>query len=309
MPTWLITGSSSGLGLAITRYILSQGHNVIATSRNPAKTPSAVREITAHPHARWLTLDVTWSKPDIDAFVRRAWTEFDGIDVLVNNAGYSLLGAAEDIPEDGAKAQFEVNFWGAVRATQAVLPLMRERAAAAAAAGGGSGGGGGGRGDKAKATIVNISSVAALDPLPTCAIYSAAKCALEAWSDSLSKEVAGLGIRVLIVEPGAFRTNFFSKDALQIVRPSAAYRGDEQPVGKTLGVFESVDPDKFGDPMTAAQRIFEVVMGVGLGERLSSGGGVLRLPLGADCYDRALKSHEARGKELEGLKEVALSTS
>lgn len=286
-PTWLITGCSSGFGLALARHVLSQGHNVIATSRNPSKTPDAVREITSHTTARWLTLDVTWSRAAIDAFLQQALEEFDGgIDFLVNNAGYSILGAAEDIPEEAAKQQFEVNFWGAVRTTQAILPLMRSAG---------------------KGTIINISSVAGIDPLPTCAIYSASKFALEAWSESLSKEVRGLGIRVLIVEPGGFRTNFFSKDALQIVPPSKAYEGEHQPVGKTLGSFGNVNPERLGDPMTAAERIFDVVVGVGMGKGLSDT--VLRLPLGADCYDRAVKSHEARREELQLLQQVAISTS
>jgi NAD(P)-dependent dehydrogenase (short-subunit alcohol dehydrogenase family) len=286
-PTWLITGSSSGFGLALTRYALMQGHNVIATSRNPSKSPDLVREITSHDTGRWLTLDVTWSRPAIEIFLQRSWNEFDGgIDYLVNNAGYSLLGAAEDIPEEGAKQQFEVNFWGALRITQAILPLMRSAG---------------------KGWIINISSVAGIDPLPTCAIYSASKFALEAWSESLSKEVRSLGIRVLIVEPGGFRTNFFSKKALQIVSPSQAYEGEDHPVRKTLGKFGNVNAERLGDPMAAAKAIFEVVVGVGLGEGLSDG--VLRLPLGSDCYERAVKSHESRWRELALLEQVALNTS
>ncbi|KAK5052674.1 hypothetical protein LTR84_002540 [Exophiala bonariae] len=286
-PTWLITGCSSGFGLALARYILVQGHNVIATSRNPSKSPEAVSEITGQDNGRWLTFDVTWSKSAIDTFMQQAWNEFDsGIDFLVNNAGYSVLGAAEDIPEAAAKQQFEVNFWGAVRTTQAILPLMRS---------------------VGKGTIINMSSVAGIDPLPTCAIYSASKFALEAWSESLSKEIRCLGIKVLIIEPGGFRTNFFSKDALQIVSPSEPYEAEDHPVGRTLGSFETVEPARLGNPMTAAQRIFEVVIGTGLGKVLSDN--TLRLPLGFDCYQRAVKSHDVRRRELESAKQVALSTS
>ncbi|RVX71871.1 hypothetical protein B0A52_04270 [Exophiala mesophila] len=288
MPsTWLITGSSSGFGLALARYILSQGHNVIATSRNPSKTPELVNEISSSANGRWLKFDVTWSKSDVESFLQGAWNEFDGgIDFLVNNAGYSLLGAAEDLPEDGSKQQFEVNFWGAVRTSQAILPLMRS---------------------SGKGAIINISSVAGIDPLPTCAIYSASKFALEAWSESLSKEVRSLGIRVLIVEPGGFRTNFFSKEALQIVQPSKAYEAENNPVGSTLAKFSSTGSRALGDPMMAAKRIFEVATGTGLGEGL--GDDILRLPLGADCYARAMKSHEARSKNLDSVKHIAMSTN
>ena len=286
-PTWLVTGSSSGFGLSLVRYILNQGHNVIATSRNPSKDPDLVREITSHSNGRWLALDVSWSKPAVDSLVQQAWNEFEGgIDFLVNNAGYSILGAAEEIPEDGAKRQFEVNFWGAVRTTQAVLPLMRSRR---------------------KGAIINISSVAGIDALPTCAIYAASKFALEAWSKSLCKEVRGLGVRVLVVQPGGFKTNFFGKSAMQIVPPGQAYEDGDNLVGKTLGYFGSVDPEKFGDPMKAAQAIFEVLVGSGMGERLSET--VLRLPLGKDCYDRAVGSHGARWRDLEAVQAIALSAN
>jgi short-subunit dehydrogenase len=283
-PTWLITGSSSGFGLTLARYILSQGHNVIATSRNPAKTPDLVKEITSNPAGRWLALDVTWPKPEIDKVIQQAWTEFDGIDILVNNAGYSLLGAAEDLPEDRAKAEFEVNFWGLIRTTQAALPLMRSRKSG---------------------TIVNISSIAGLDALPTCAIYAGSKFALEAWSESLSKEVAPLGLRVLIVEPGAFRTNFLTKEATQVVQPSEAYQ--DGPVQAVLEKLKDMNGMQKGDPVKAAQRIFEAVLGVGMGEDVAKRN-FLRLPLGPDCYSRALESTRIRKENLDAVKSIALST-
>ncbi|EXJ96348.1 hypothetical protein A1O1_01474 [Capronia coronata CBS 617.96] len=289
MPsTWLITGSSSGFGLALVRYILSQGHNVIATSRNPSKTPELVEEITSTSgRGRWLALDVTWPKAEIEAVIEEAWTEFDGIDVLVNNAGYSVLGAAEEIPEDQAKAQFEVNFWGLVRTSQAVLPRMRAR---------GTG------------TIVNVSSIAGLDAIPTCAIYAGSKFAVEAWSESLSKELQPVGLKVLVVEPGAFRTNFLTKDASQIVTPVAEpYRQEKGPVRAVLDKFRDYDGQQKGDPVKAAQRIFEAVVGAGMAGSVAEKG-LLRLPLGPDCYARAVESTRLRMENLVALKDVALST-
>lgn len=157
--TWLITGSSNGLGLALTRYVLSTGDNVIATSRNPAKTPELVKEVKSHPNGEWIPFDNTWSQDKIQQVVDSAETLFPGgIDVLVNNGAYSLLGAVEDVPEEQAKAQFETNFWGPIRICNTILPLMRQR----------------GRG-----TIVNVSSLLGLTTWPAMGFYSATKFALE----------------------------------------------------------------------------------------------------------------------------------
>jgi NAD(P)-dependent dehydrogenase (short-subunit alcohol dehydrogenase family) len=285
-PTWLITGSSSGFGLALVRYCLSQGHNVIATSRNPGGTPDLVQEVISHPNGRWRALDVTAPRNEIDRALEEAWQDFEGIDYLVNNAGYSILGAAEDIPEDGARTQFEVNFWGAVRTSQSLLPRMRARRSG---------------------TIINISSVAGVDPLPTCAIYAASKFALEAWSESLAAEIKPLGMRVLVIEPGAFKTNFFSGTAMQFVPPSAEYSDDSNPVSKTLAKFKAIDPSKFPDPSKAAQKIFEVAVGVGAGKSMLDS--FLRVPLGVDCYERVLETQKRRQKNLDVIKTLALSAS
>ncbi len=283
--TWLITGSSSGLGLALARYALAQGHNVIATSRNPAKTPDAVKEFRSRPNGRWIALDVTWAKPEIEKVIGEAWNEFEGgIYVLVNNAGYSVLGAAEEIPEEAAKKQFEVNFWGMVRTSQAVLPRMRAR---------GSG------------TIVNVSSIAGVDALPTCAIYAASKFGMEAWSESLAKEVGPLGLRVLVVEPGAFRTNFLTDDAAPIIPPGEAYRGSN-PVQAVLDRMRAMNGVQIGDPEKASKAIVEFVLGVGQGQGKTH---LLRLLLGPDAYARAVENNRARREALEAIKEVANSTS
>jgi NAD(P)-dependent dehydrogenase (short-subunit alcohol dehydrogenase family) len=157
--TWLITGSSSGLGLSLTRHILSQGHNVIATSRHPSRTPTLVSEITTSPRGHWLALDVTCPSSTITSTINHAWSLFPrGIDVVVNNAAYSVLGAIEDIPEEQVRANFDTNFYGVLRVCKAILPLMRQR---------GSG------------TIVNVSSLLGLYSYPSCGIYAATKWALE----------------------------------------------------------------------------------------------------------------------------------
>lgn len=157
--TWLVTGSSNGIGLALVRYILTTGDNVIATSRNPAKTPELVKEIESHPNGKWIAIDISWSQEKLTEAIEVAEVLFKGgITAIVNNAAFAVAGAIEDIPEDEAKAEFETNVWGTLRACKAILPKMRQR---------GSG------------TIVQISSVLGLAVVPAFGMYSASKFALE----------------------------------------------------------------------------------------------------------------------------------
>jgi NAD(P)-dependent dehydrogenase (short-subunit alcohol dehydrogenase family) len=156
--TFLVTGSSSGLGLSFVRYVLSQGHNVIATSRNPSRTPDLVDEIEKSPKGRWLKLDVTAPQATITDTIQSAAKLFGPIDVLVNNAGYSVMGAIEDMDEEKARVQFDTNYWGAMRCIKAVLPSMRGRKSG---------------------VIVNVSSIGGLQALATSGVYGASKFALE----------------------------------------------------------------------------------------------------------------------------------
>jgi NAD(P)-dependent dehydrogenase (short-subunit alcohol dehydrogenase family) len=157
-PTWLITGCSSGLGYEIAQVALRAGHNVIATSRSPSKTPDAVSAVTSQPNGKWLALDVTASQDSITKTIAEAESLFGTIDVLVNNAAYAVLGAAEDVPEDIARKEYETNYWGPLKIIRAILPSMRERKSG---------------------TIVNVSSIAGMTALPTAAFYSGSKWALE----------------------------------------------------------------------------------------------------------------------------------
>lgn len=158
--TWLVTGSSNGIGLALVRYILrSTSDNVIATSRNPSKTPELVQEIEAHPNGTWVTLDISWPQDKITEAIAAADALFEGgITAVVNNAAFAVMGAIEDIAEEDAKAEFETNVWGTLRVCKAAIPRMRGR----------------GRG-----TIVQVSSLLGLTVFPALGIYSASKFALE----------------------------------------------------------------------------------------------------------------------------------
>ena len=282
--TVLITGSSSGFGLSLVHHFLNKGHKVIATSRNPGKTPDEVSAVNKHSsgHGRWLQLDVTSPQDNINATVAEASKIFGPIDILVNNAGYSVMGAVEDIDEAKAKTQFETNYWGVFRMCRAVLPSMRERKTG---------------------TIVNVSSIGGLDCLATSGVYGGSKFALEGLSESLAHEVESFGIRVLIVEPGAFRTKFLSATSMQPHAASEAYKGTI--VDKVNQNFAKMEGNQLGDTEKGVARIYDVVMGEGVGANHKKW---LRLPIGSDCFERATKALQGKLDNIKALEEVARST-
>jgi short-subunit dehydrogenase len=191
--TAFLTGASSGIGKAAALALIKAGYRVIGTSRT-AK-PNDVRD-----GIQMIALDVT-SDPSVAAAVALAHAELGHIDLLVNNAGFGVTGAAEESSVDQVRSLFETNFYGVVRVTNAVLPIMRQQKA--------------GR-------ILNIGSVLGLMPAPYGAYYSASKFAIEGYSESLDHEVREFGVRVAIIEPGATRTSFEASNT-QGDLPIAAY--------------------------------------------------------------------------------------
>ncbi|KAF2092760.1 putative short chain oxidoreductase/dehydrogenase [Rhizodiscina lignyota] len=282
-PTWFITGCSSGFGYEIALKALSEGHNVIASSRNPSKNTELVDKITSGHGGRgkWVQFDVNAPLDEIKASIADAEKLFGGIDVLVNNAGYMVSGAMEDIPEEKYRENFETNFFGPMKIMKAVLPGMRERKAG---------------------TIVNISSIAGITALPTASSYSGSKWALEALSESLSAEVTPWNIRVLLVEPGFFRTNFLGSGAAQQIPVSEAYRGTIcDQIAQHVGSMAGKQP---GSPEKAASRIFEAATGTGMAEGKTEH---LRLVLGQGAWDRWTAQIQKYQKNLEATKEIAKS--
>src|SRR5215471_20258584 len=180
-PVWMITGCSTGFGRELVRQALERGFRVVLTARDPA----TLQELAgAYPStALALGLDVT-RKSEIERVVVESQRTFGAIDVLVNNAGYGYYAPIEEGDETAVRTMFETNFFGLVALTQALLPSMRERPSG---------------------FVVNISSVGGLVAHPGSGFYAATKFAVEAVSEALSKEVAPLGIKVLLVEPGPFR--------------------------------------------------------------------------------------------------------
>jgi NAD(P)-dependent dehydrogenase (short-subunit alcohol dehydrogenase family) len=268
---WFVTGASSGFGDAFARFALAQGHSIVATARDVSKLGA----LTAMAPDRVLACEVDVTRPgDTAAAVQAAITRFGRIDVLFNNAGYGIVGAVEETPEAELRAQMETNFFGAVSAIQAVLPAMRAQKSGA---------------------IVNISSLGGQMSFAGFGAYSASKFALEGLSEALAGEVASFGIKVMIVEPGAFRTSF-AASAMKHMPMMEAY---QDTVGGTRAFAQSMHGTQAGDPMKAAAAIALA---------LSAEKTPLRLQLGADAVDAVRAHAQAMLQDLEVWEATALAT-
>lgn len=263
MKTWLITGCSSGLGRSLAYAVLKKGDQAVVTARNVKTLADFKKDFPET--ALILPLDVTEEAAITDA-VEKAKKRFGGIDVLVNNAGYGYRAAVEEgVPEDTARL-FQTNFWGPVALMKAVLPEMRAKRSGA---------------------IVNVSSIAALGTSPGSGYYAASKCALEGLSEGLLKETRSLGIKVMVVEPGAFRTDFAgrsltqSETAIDDYAPTAGKRR----IGQDLT--HGTQP---GDPDKGSGLIIEAI---------EAENTPFRLLLGSDAVKFADKVLEKRRTEYE----------
>lgn len=183
-PVWFITGASNGLGFEIAKHVLGLGYRVVLTARNPGQLAGLANQFKEQTLA--LKVDVT-DRSTIRSAVAETLSTFGQIDVLVNNAGYGYLAAIEEGDEEGVRSQFDTNLFGLIDVTKEALPAMRARRSG---------------------HIVNVSSLGGLMAFAATGYYHATKFAVEAVSESLAQEVAPLGIKVTIVEPGAFRTNW-----------------------------------------------------------------------------------------------------
>jgi NAD(P)-dependent dehydrogenase (short-subunit alcohol dehydrogenase family) len=268
MTTWFITGASSGFGQAFAAYAVSRGYNVIATARDTAKI--TVRD-PDHVLAVSLNVDTPGdAQRAIDAGVRR----FGGIDVIINNAGFGIVGAVEETPESELRSLMETNFFGAVAVIRAALPVLRSQ----------------GRG-----AIVNISSIGGQLSFAGFGAYSAAKFAVEGMSEALPQEVAPFGIKVLIVEPGNFRTNLLGSGTrhMPVIE---AYRAT---VGGTREFVTGMHGTQAGDPFKAAKAIDKA---------LSAERTPLRLQLGEDAVGAVRQHAHALLADLEAWQAVGADT-
>jgi NAD(P)-dependent dehydrogenase (short-subunit alcohol dehydrogenase family) len=232
MATWLITGCSTGLGRALAEAVLMHGQNAVVTARNVAQ----VQDIAdAYPGtALALPLDVT-DDAQVTAAVTAAGDRFGGVDVLVNNAGYGYRAAVEEGGDDDVRRLFDTQLFGTVRTIKAVLPGMRARRSG---------------------TIVNLSSIGARISPEGSGYYAAVKAAIEALTLSLRKEVAPLGITAMVVEPGAFRTDFAGRSLTQSAEPIADYADT---AGKRRKEHDTVHGTQKGDPAKAAAALIQAV--------------------------------------------------
>jgi NAD(P)-dependent dehydrogenase (short-subunit alcohol dehydrogenase family) len=269
--TWMITGSSSGFGLAIAQAALAAGDQVVATARDSQSVAELVRQAPERVAA--VRLDVT-DRDQIGEAVEAALDRFGRIDVLVNNAGNGSVGAVEELDIDELKVLHETMFFGAVRLTQLVLPTMREQRSGA---------------------IVQISSMGGQLAMPGFGAYCSAKFALEGLSEALAAEVEPLGIRVLIVEPGAFRTEF---GASRMHRSQRVIEDYVPTVGPTRQAVDDMDGSQPGDPERAAAAIVETV---------GAAKAPLRLALGDDAVDSIRAKHERLRADLDGWEELSRS--
>jgi NAD(P)-dependent dehydrogenase (short-subunit alcohol dehydrogenase family) len=248
---WLVTGAGSGFGRAVTEAAVAAGDVVVATGRRPDALADLV---TAHPdQVEALRLDVT-DGTEAAAVVQDVERRYGRIDVLVNNAGRGQVGAAEETTDEELRALFELHVFGPAALVRAVLPGMRARGSGA---------------------IVQLSSFGGQVAYPGFSAYCATKFALEGYSEALAAEVAPLGIRVLVVEPGAFRTGFSGAGLVE----SASLPAYEATVGPTRTMIKGIDGTQPGDPAKAAAAILAA---------LDAGTTPLRLPLGDDAVDGIL---------------------
>jgi NAD(P)-dependent dehydrogenase (short-subunit alcohol dehydrogenase family) len=230
---WFITGASRGLGLEVARAVLDAGHRVVATARRPEQITSELAGYGERLLA--LPLDVT-NTEQATAAVGLARDSFGGIDVLVNNAGYGHLGWFENSTDAEVRQQFEVNLFGAMNVTRAVLPLMRERRAG---------------------HVITISSVAGLVAVAGASIYAGSKFAVEGWMEGLAGELKPLGIHATIIEPGFFRTDFL--DGSSATFPASRVPDYAEAQQQFISWHEDMNHQQVGDPAKMGGLLLKVV--------------------------------------------------
>lgn len=270
---WLVTGCGSerGFGWAVAREALERGQRVVATSR----VVEALRDWETEFAGRCVVLPLDVTDEDLESKVNDLVGAFGRVDVLVNNAGYGLVGALEECSVEQIRRNVETNFFGPLRLMRAVLPQMREQ--------------GGGH-------IVNISAAAAISNYPGFSAYGAAKAALEFASEAVKAEAASHGVKVTLIEPGPFRTGFISRCMEVGDQPLEAYAGS---AGRFRQMLERMDGKQVGDPERAAKLIVDLV------ERGHTG---LRVPLGKYAVKKVKDRAASVLREVESIEAEAAAT-
>jgi NAD(P)-dependent dehydrogenase (short-subunit alcohol dehydrogenase family) len=268
---WFVTGASRGLGFAIAQAVLEKGDAVVAAARNASR---AEQVLGPSDRVFAVSIDVT-DRASIQRAAYTAVARFGKIDVIVNNAGYGLMGAVEELDALELEDVFKTNFFGAREVICALLPTLRAQRAG---------------------WIVNISSVGGFTGTPGAGAYNASKFALEGLSEALAQELAPLGIRVLIVEPGYFRTDFLN-DSMRTAKATIADYADT--AGSTIKTIAERNGKQPGDPRKAARAIIKAI------ESLHP---PLRLVLGGDAVERVTNKLAAVRHDLDDWREVSMGT-
>ena len=267
---WLITGTSKGLGLDLTKLLLSQGHRVIATSRN---TDVLEKEITFFKENLFpVKLDIT-SDTDVKCVIDESVEKLGSIDVVVNNAGYSLVGSMEEMTDEEFRATMDVNLFGAVNIIRNVMPYLRQQKSG---------------------HIINISSNAGYIGFEKAASYNAAKFALIGISEALAQEVGNFGIRVTVVAPGQFRTEFMN--SINYVKNRIKVYGVDE-AEKMWSKFSGTQP---GDP----DKLSNILVQISEMKQPP-----LHLLLGPDTYGLVTQKRAQEDAEFEKWKSLTLSTN
>jgi NAD(P)-dependent dehydrogenase (short-subunit alcohol dehydrogenase family) len=266
---WFITGCSTGFGRELAKEALSKGYNVVVTAR---KTEQVADIVAAYPDtALSLTLDVTVPQQINDA-VKAAIDRFGRIDVLVNNAGIGYFGAIEESEEEEVRRMFEINFFGLAHMTNAVLPYMRKQRSG---------------------HILNVASIGGLRSFPAVGFYNATKYAVDGLSEALSKEVATLGIKVTVICPSGFRTDWAGRSANNTKIKIEDYKDT---AWKNMSDLRGYSGNQPGDPVKAARAMIQVT---------ETENPPLRLLLGAAALKGARLKLEELRKDFDEWAEVS----
>jgi NAD(P)-dependent dehydrogenase (short-subunit alcohol dehydrogenase family) len=270
--TWFVTGASQGLGLALVKRLLREGHQVAATSRNRETLAAAVGTTSA----AFLPLQVDLgSDASVQASIAQTISTFGRLDVVVNNAGYGIGGSIEELSDAETRQAFDVNVFGTLNVVRHALPQLRQQGAG---------------------HIINISSIAALAGATGWAVYSATKAAVSAFTEILAQDVASFGIKATVVEPGGFRTNFLTTESLTLPQqPIAAY----EDIRASHARYLQLNGNQGGDPEKAAAAIIQIT---------TEANPPLHLLLGRDAYQRATNKLEALEQNFQAWQDLTLST-
>lgn len=272
MRTWFITGASRGFGALIAKEALDAGDNVVATARNPQHVTNALGD---HPNLLAVALDVT-NEAQAFAAAGAAVKKFGRVDVLINNAGYGLLGAVEESGATEVESVFRTNVFGLLNVTRAVLPHMRRQRSG---------------------HVVNISSIGGYEAYQGWGVYGATKFAVEGLTEALAAELAPLGIEATVVEPGFFRTDFLDDTSLS--KTALEIEDYAETVGAMRRFAAGANHAQPGNPAKLAKALIALV---------NAPKKPLRLPLGSDTVARIEAKNAKVAAELEDWRTLALST-